>query len=70
MFREAERRLASKAPLHVAAGEYSSALERLGGSGSLTQAVEFFLHSSLRPEMTRTVSEAIEEFIGANKLTA
>lgn len=66
-YREAQRRLREKAPLHVAAGEYASALETLGNAGSLTQAGEFFLHNSIRPEMTRTGSEVVEEFIVAKQ---
>jgi len=66
-FREAQRRLREKAPLHVAAGEYASAVETLGGAGSLTQAVQFFLHNSIRPEMTRTVSQVVEEFLVAKR---
>lgn len=66
-YREAQRRLREKAPLHVAASEYASAMETLGNTGSLTQAVQFFLHNSIRPEMTRTVSEVVEEFIVAKQ---
>ena len=61
-FREAERRLGDTAPIHVAAGEYASAVRRLGDSATLNQAVEFFLHNSIRPELQRTVSEVVEEF--------
>jgi hypothetical protein len=64
-FREAQRRLRQKAPLHVAASEYASALEALGNAGTLNQAIEFFIHNSMRPEMIRSVAEVVEEFIGA-----
>ena len=66
-YREAQRRLREKAPIHVAAGEYASALERLGEAGSLAQAVKFFLHNSMRPDMTRTLAEVVAEFIGAKQ---
>ncbi len=66
-YREAQRRLREKAPLHVAASEYANAVDSLGNAGSLTQAVEFFLHNSIRPEMTRTVSEVVEEFLVAKR---
>lgn len=62
-FREAERRLGATAPLHVAAGEYASAVRRLGDTATLNQAVEFFLHNSIRPELQRTVMEVVEEFV-------
>lgn len=37
-------------------------MRRLGDSATLNQAVEFFLHNSIRPELQRTVSEVVEEF--------
>lgn len=66
-FREAERRLGDTAPIHVAAGEYASAVRRLGDSATLNQAVEFFLHNSIRPELQRTVSEVVEEFVATKQ---
>ena len=62
-FREAERRLGDTAPIHVAAGEYASAVRRLGDAATLNQAVEFFLHNSIRSELQRTVAEVVEEFV-------
>lgn len=62
-FREAERRLGDTAPIHVAAGEYASAVRRLGDAATLNQAIEFFLHNSLRSELQRSVSEVVEEFV-------
>jgi hypothetical protein len=62
-FREAERRLGDTAPIHVAAREYASAGRRLGDAATLNQAVEFFLHNSLRSELQRSVSEFVEEFV-------
>lgn len=43
-------------PVHVVAGEYADVVNQLSGTGTLRQAVEFFLHNSIRPEMQRTVA--------------
>ena len=46
-YREAMRRLGRhQIPLHVAIDEYASAIEQLGGGGTLRQAVKFFLHKA------------------------
>jgi integrase len=67
-YREAMRRLGRhQIPLHVAIDEYASAIEQLGGGGTLRQAVEFFLHNAVRPELQRTVAEVVKEFIEAKK---
>jgi integrase len=54
-------------PVHVVAGEYADVVNQLGGTGTLRQAVEFFLHNSIRPEMQRTVAQVAEEFISSKK---
>jgi hypothetical protein len=63
-FHEAQRRLGSvDVPLHVVAGEYADIVKHLGENGTLRQAVEFFLHNAVRPDLIRTVSHVVEEFL-------
>ena len=58
-FREAQRRLGPvDVPLHVVAGEYADIVKHLGENGTLRQAVEFFLHNAVRPDLIRTVRSA------------
>lgn len=67
-FREARRRLGPlDVPLHVAAEEYASVKTQLGEHGTLQQAIEFFLHNSIRPDMQRMVGQVVEEFIAAKE---
>lgn len=54
-------------PVHVVAGEYADVVNQLGGTGTLRQAVEFFLHNSIRSEMQRTVAQVAEEFVSSKK---
>ena len=61
--KEALRRLGGvDMPLHVVAGEYADLRRVIGERGTLRQAVEFYLHNSIRPDMERTVSQVVEEF--------
>jgi hypothetical protein len=63
-YREAQRRLGPvDVPLHVVAGEYADILRQLGDNGTVRQAIEFFLHNAVRPDLLRTVSQVVEEFI-------
>ena len=56
--KEALRRLGPiQIPIHVVAGEYADVVKQLGRTGTLRQAVEFFLHNSIRPDMQRTVGQ-------------
>ena len=54
-------------PVHVVAGEYADVVKQLGESGTLRQAVEFYMHNSIRPDMQRTVSQVVEEFISSKR---
>lgn len=61
--KEALRRLGGvDMPLHMVAGEYADLRRVIGERGTLRQAVEFYLHNSIRPDMERTVSQVVEEF--------
>jgi integrase len=63
-FREAQRRLGPvEVPLHVVAGEYADIVRHLGDNGTLRQAVEFFLHNAVRPDLIRTIPQVVAEFI-------
>lgn len=63
-FREAQRRLGPvDVPLHVVAGEYADLMQQLGDNGTVRQAIEFFLHNAVRPDLVRTLSQVVEEFI-------
>ena len=67
-FREAQRRLGPvEVPLHVVAGEYADIVRHLGDNGTLRQAVEFFLHNAVRPDLIRTVPQVVNEFLEAKK---
>jgi integrase len=67
-FREAQRRLGPvDVPLHVAASEYADVIRHLGENGTLRQAVEFFLHNAVRPDLVRTVSQVVEEFVATKE---
>ena len=66
--KEAVRRLGPLGtPVHVVASEYADVVNQLGETGTLRQAVEFFLHNALRPDMQRTVSQVVEEFIASKQ---
>ena len=66
--KEALRRLgAVEMPLHVVAGEYVDLKRTIGERGTLRQAVEFYLHNSIRPDMERTVSQVVEEFTASRR---
>jgi len=66
--KEAVRRIGElKTPVHVVAGEYADAVKQLGQTGTLRQAIEFFLHNSIRPDMQRTVGQVVEEFIASKR---
>ena len=52
-------------PLHVVAGEYADIMRQLGGSGTVRQAIEFFLHNAVRPDLVRTVSQVVGEFLAS-----
>jgi len=66
--KEALRRLgAVEMPLHVVAGEYADLKRTIGERGTLRQAVEFYLHNSIRPDMERTVSQVVEEFTASRR---
>lgn len=52
-------------PIHVVAGEYADVVEQLGKTGTLRQAVEFFPHNSIRPDMQRTVPEVFDESLAS-----
>lgn len=66
--KEALRRLGGvDMPLHVVAGEYADLKRTIGERGTLRQAVEFYLHNSIRPDMERTVSQVVEEFTASRR---
>lgn len=66
--KEALRRLGPiQIPIHVVAGEYADVVKQLGRTGTLRQAVEFFLHNSIRPDMQRTVGQVVEEFTASKR---
>jgi integrase len=66
--KEALRRLGPvDMPLHVVAGEYADLKRTIGERGTLRQAVEFYLHNSIRPEMERTVTQVVEEFTASRR---
>ncbi len=66
--KEAKRRLGPlQTPIHVVAGEYADLTKHLGESGTIRQAVEFFLHNSIRPDMQRTVAQVMEEFVASKR---
>lgn len=66
--KEAVRRIGElKTPVHVVAGEYADAVKHLGNTGTLRQAVEFFLHNSIRPDMQRTVTQVVDEFAASKR---
>ena len=63
-FREAKRHLATLCiPLHVAAQEYASAVTKLGCTGMLQQAVDFFLQNTAPLGMEKNVQQILEEFL-------
>ncbi len=67
-FKEARRRLGPlEVPISVVAGEYADAVGRLGNAGTFRQAVEFFLHNSIRPDKQRTIPQLLEEFLAAKR---
>lgn len=58
--KEAVRRIGPLGmPVHVVAGEYADVVKQLGETGTLRQAVEFYLHNSIRPDMQRTVPPSV-----------
>lgn len=66
--KEALRRLGPvQTPIHVVAGEYADVVKQLGETGALRQAVEFFLHNSIRPDMQRTVPQVFDEFLASKR---
>jgi integrase len=66
--KEAVRRLKPLGtPVHVVAGEYADVVQQLAGSGTLRQAVDFFLHNSIRPDMQRTVPQVFDEFLASKR---
>ena len=66
--KEALRRLGPvETPIHVVAGEYADVVKQLGQTGTLRQAVEFFLHNSIRPDMQRTVTQVMDEFLASKR---
>ncbi len=66
--KEAIRRLGPvQTPIHVVAGEYAAVVKQLGDTGTLRQAVEFFLHNSIRPDMQRTVPQVFDEFLASKR---
>ena len=65
-FQEAKRRLGPiTTPLHLVADEYASAAEKLKGTATIDQAVEFFLRNTAPARTRRTVGETLAEFIHA-----
>ena len=68
-FREAQRRLGPvEVPLYVVAGEYADIVRHLGDNGTLRQAVEFFLHNAVRPDLIRTIPQVVAEFIETKRV--
>ncbi|MCX6967854.1 MAG: tyrosine-type recombinase/integrase [Verrucomicrobia bacterium] len=66
--KEALRRLGPLGtPVHVVAGEYADVVNQLGQTGTLRQAVEFYLHNSIRPDMQRTVTQVMDEFLASKR---
>jgi integrase len=66
--KEAVRRIGPLGmPVHVVAGEYADVVKQLGDTGTLRQAVEFYLHNSIRPDMQRTVAQVMEEFVASKR---
>ncbi len=66
--KEALRRLGPvQTPIHVVAGEYADVVKQLGETGTLRQAVEFFLHNAIRPDMQRTVPQVFDEFLASKR---
>jgi integrase len=66
--KEALRRLGPvQTPIHVVAGEYADVVKQLGETGTLRQAVEFFLHNSIRPDLQRTVPQVMDEFLASKR---
>jgi len=66
--KEAVRRIGALGmPVHVVAGEYADVVKQLGETGTLRQAVEFYLHNSIRPDMQRTVPQVFDEFLASKR---
>jgi hypothetical protein len=62
--KQAVRRLGPhNIPIHVVAGEYASAREKLHNAGTLHQAVEFFLRNTALQEMERTATRVVDEMV-------